>query len=303
MAELELSPGHHRLHIHIHSDEPEDTKVDQPPTTTPEKHPFAPTATKFGIIQREIERVGLPSHSQNKEFKHVLKPDAIDIAKTDAFVAKLNISATESIFGVDAKVDANLAVLHVKDDKREHLPFETMIGNINANARAGFGLTGVGATAAVTGNALTASLGPVSGNLGIGITTGAFVSPTQVTVLALGTGVSLGERTGISVLGSGVSIDLGKTFEEVANHFVHHDPHAHIHQKLEKASQTTKEVLGIDIATGAVDKHVVQPTKTVVKKGLHEVEEEIKKGAVSIKVGVRTIEELVLHDKNKKEDQ
>jgi len=113
----------------------------------------------------------------------------------------------------------------------------------------------------------------------------------------------VGERTGISVLGSGVSIDLGKTFEEVANHFVHHDPHAPIHQKLKKVSHTTKEVLGIDIATGAVDKHVVQPSKTVVKKGLHEVEEEIKKGAVSIKVGVQVIEELVLHDKNKKEDQ
>jgi len=188
---------------------------------------------------------------------------------------KLSVAATESILGVDAKVDANVAALDITENIEKKIPFEAMVGNVSASVRAGFGLTGIGATASITANAFTTDIGPISGNVGFGLSTGAFVSPTQVTVQVLGTGISVGEKTGISILGSGVSLNVGKAVEEVTNHFVHHDPHAHVQPKVETVKKTTEHVLGIDVAKDAVEIKVIKPAQLDVTRVLHGVEEQV----------------------------
>eukprot|EP01123_Difflugia_compressa_P003204 TRINITY_DN1408_c1_g3_i4.p1 TRINITY_DN1408_c1_g3~~TRINITY_DN1408_c1_g3_i4.p1 ORF type:complete len:248 (-),score=52.97 TRINITY_DN1408_c1_g3_i4:57-800(-) len=225
---------------------------------------FPPTETKFGVIQREVERLGLPSHSHNKKLEIALK-EHVGEEHTSAGVARLNVAVTESIVGVDAKIEMNLSAIdHKRQDINKHVPIESMIGNVNATAKAGFGLSGIGANAGITANAIITDIGPVTANVGIGTTTGAFVSPTQVSLHVLGTGVSLGEKTGISFMGSGVVVDIGKAVEEVGNHFVHHDPHAVVKEKVEKAESTVSVAFGLDVAKEKLVHNVIHPLENEI---------------------------------------
>eukprot|EP01124_Arcella_intermedia_P024226 TRINITY_DN402_c0_g1_i1.p2 TRINITY_DN402_c0_g1~~TRINITY_DN402_c0_g1_i1.p2 ORF type:complete len:318 (+),score=58.55 TRINITY_DN402_c0_g1_i1:1250-2203(+) len=275
--------------------------------------PFAPTNTKFGIIQREAERLGLPSHSQNKEFKHTFKPirkdgepeegeeHTLKDKEVNAGVAKVSVALTESIIGVDAKVDADICSIdlkgrvdpkHIVDhlhhevaptDDKKGVETDTKLIGVSASAKAGFGLSGVGAVAGVTANAVSVGAGEVSANLGFGISTGAFVSPTQFTVHVLGTGVSVGEKTGVSIMGSGVSIDVGKAIEDIANKTVHHDPHAHIHPKVVHATEAIENHLGITKAKEVVNSELVEPSLHTATGLAHHIADEMAPLAQDLK--------------------
>jgi len=143
---------------------------------------------------------------------------------------------------------------------------DTALIDLQANARAGFGLTGVGAVAGATANIVRSDFGPVTAQLGLSATTGTFISPIQFTAQVLGTGVSIGEKTGFSILGSGVMIDVGKTVETIGNKFVHHDVHGHIKPHVEDVKVKVEHVLGIDVVKKVVDSDVIAPVDDCVHK-------------------------------------
>ncbi|KAF4084716.1 hypothetical protein AMELA_G00109240 [Ameiurus melas] len=75
----------------------------------------------------------------------------------------------------------------------------------NASAKAEANILEAGAMARAEIGSVSAAAGPVNVKLGLGVDTGVRVSPTKVELKFLGTGVTLGEEMGISVLGNEVN--------------------------------------------------------------------------------------------------
>jgi len=213
----------------------------------PNRVPFPTTKTKFGVIQREIERLGLPSMTYNKEEGLGVKDEADfrDIGISEAARVRVVVNTTESVLGADARVSASLSAFYTEADQG-HLHLDSAFIDVQASARAGIGISGTGATASISANIARADIGPVSAQLGISTSTGAFISPIQFSAHLLGTGVDLGERTGVSILGTGISVDIGKAIELTANHFIHHDPHAHVKPQVEKVKHEVEHTLKVD---------------------------------------------------------
>ncbi|KAF4084726.1 hypothetical protein AMELA_G00109210 [Ameiurus melas] len=78
----------------------------------------------------------------------------------------------------------------------------------NASAKAEANVLGAGAIARAEIGSVSAVAGPVSVKLGLGVDTGVTVSPTKVELKFLGTGLTLGEEMGISLLGNEVKCSV-----------------------------------------------------------------------------------------------
>lgn len=82
-------------------------------------------------------------------------------------------------------------------------------------------------------NLVSVAAGPVSANIGVGVDTEAGINHGSVTAEIEGTGVTFGTKIGISVLGSGVSVDLKKVFAKVSDG---------VENELDKAESTLSKV-------------------------------------------------------------
>jgi len=205
---------------------------------TPKICLFPETKTPFGIIQREAERVGIPSTTHKKQITTVVREDQ----RTGGHIlaGKVGIVATESLVGVEVKAEADQAIFVIDNKEYVGLPHkhdpiatEVKVGDLNALARGAFGLAGVGGKAGASANLVQANIGPVTGVVGLSATSGLLVSPTQFDASALGTGIQIGEITGISVMGTSISVDLGRLGEAIGNRVTHDlDPHAFVRSNI-----------------------------------------------------------------------
>ncbi|XP_048028875.1 uncharacterized protein LOC125256717 [Megalobrama amblycephala] len=90
--------------------------------------------------------------------------------------------------------------------RAEYSVFEAEAKGPNASAGAEASVIGVGAMARAEIASASAKAGPVGAKLGLGFDTGASVGLGGVEAKFLGTGFSIGPKTGISVLGSEVKV-------------------------------------------------------------------------------------------------
>ncbi|KAG1950166.1 hypothetical protein F2P79_011753 [Pimephales promelas] len=89
--------------------------------------------------------------------------------------------------------------------RAEFSVFEAEAKGPNASAGAGASVVEVGAMARAEIASASAKAGPVGVKLGLGVDTGASVGVSGVEAKFLGTGVSIGPKTSVSVVGSEVS--------------------------------------------------------------------------------------------------
>ncbi|XP_026077885.1 uncharacterized protein LOC113055716 [Carassius auratus] len=92
--------------------------------------------------------------------------------------------------------------------RAEYSVFEAEAKGPNASAGAGVSVVGAGAMARAEIASASAKAGPIGVKLGLGLDTGASVGLGGVEFKFLGTGVSLGPKTGVSVLGSEASCSV-----------------------------------------------------------------------------------------------
>ncbi|KAK9966912.1 hypothetical protein ABG768_003994 [Culter alburnus] len=89
--------------------------------------------------------------------------------------------------------------------RAEYSVLEAEAKGPNASAGAEASLTGVAAMARAEIASASAKAGPVGAKLGLGFDTGASIGVDGLEAKFLGTGISIGPKTSISVLGSEVS--------------------------------------------------------------------------------------------------
>ncbi len=90
----------------------------------------------------------------------------------------------------------------------EYRVFEAEAKGPNASAGAEASLVGVGAMARAELASVSAKAGPVSAKLGLGVDTGASIGLDGLEAKILGTGISIGPKTSISLLGSELSCSV-----------------------------------------------------------------------------------------------
>lgn len=90
----------------------------------------------------------------------------------------------------------------------EYSLFEAEAKGPNASAGAETSLVGVGAMARAELASASAKAGPIGLKVGLGVDTGASIGVNGVEVKVLGTGISVGQKTSVSVLGSEVSCSV-----------------------------------------------------------------------------------------------
>ncbi|KAL1252283.1 hypothetical protein QQF64_020079 [Cirrhinus molitorella] len=90
----------------------------------------------------------------------------------------------------------------------EYSVFEAKAKGPNASAGAGASLLGAGAMARAEVASASANAGPVGVKVGLGLDTGASIGLGGVEAKFLGTGITIGPKTSISVLGSEVSCSV-----------------------------------------------------------------------------------------------
>ncbi|XP_055039039.2 uncharacterized protein [Misgurnus anguillicaudatus] len=86
--------------------------------------------------------------------------------------------------------------------------FEAEANGPNASVGAEASLVGVGAMARAEVASASAKAGPVGVKVGLGVDTGAAISLSGVEAKILGTGISIGPKTSVAVLGSEVSCSV-----------------------------------------------------------------------------------------------
>lgn len=84
--------------------------------------------------------------------------------------------------------------------------FEAEARGPNASATVEASQAGVQAMVGASAGSITAGVGPVSAKLGLGLDTGVAAGPDGLEVKVLGTGFSVGRKTGVSILGSELKI-------------------------------------------------------------------------------------------------
>ncbi len=90
--------------------------------------------------------------------------------------------------------------------RAEYRVFEAEAKGPNASAAAGASVVKIGAMARAEIASASAKAGPLAVKVGVGFDTGASIGVDGVEVKFLGTGISLGPKTSISVLGSEASV-------------------------------------------------------------------------------------------------
>jgi len=225
----------------------------------------------------------------------------------DLVPLNVKINTTESILGADISAETDVSLFkiskdQINSDKKNVIGADVEFGNAVANAHAGIGVTGIGAEAGAEVDLVSANLGPISVSVGLGVHTGAFVSPVQASTTILGTGISIGEKTGISILGTSVTVDVGQAIEKTVNHVVHgKNPH----EKIAKKIHHTEHHLGVDVIVTTVETGLT-PVKTEIKEIITVVQEHTeeplqKEFREHVIVPVRHVIDSVGKDRDEKE--
>lgn len=118
----------------------------------------------------------------------------------------------------DTEADVSVSVFNVQSDgdsPLQHVKVDVIQGSVNADyqsaAVCGVNLSKYAGIDAHV-NLVNIEGGPFTANLGLGADTDVGIKDESVSVHYLGTGVTLGSTIGISVFGSGISLDLKKAF-------------------------------------------------------------------------------------------
>lgn len=101
-----------------------------------------------------------------------------------------------------AGADANL--FEAEDDLTSVKAF-----GVGANVNAEAGLGGIGAGVEAGAHLIEAEAVGIGVKLGVGVNTGAYLGPGGGEIKVAGTGISIGKKTGVSVLGNEFYIDFG----------------------------------------------------------------------------------------------
>jgi len=244
---------------------------------------FRSTATPFGLIQREAERLGLGSTTIDRK---VETSHARDDHVTYALPRKIQVAITDSALGVDVTASATQGLVKLSNRNDPLKPDEApntdiALGQVSASAHAGFGISGVGATAGVNANILSTSIGPVTAQVGIGLSTGIFLSPIQFTVMVAGTGVRVGEDTGISIAGSSIDINVGNIVENVGNEILKHDPHINLRHKIAEKQYELEHKVDPHHHVRETMGHIHDVLDSVKEKTLYPAVQVVEKGATT----------------------
>ncbi|XP_026109784.1 uncharacterized protein LOC113082124 [Carassius auratus] len=167
----------------------------------------------------EIKRNTTKKPNVNVTSAHVDLVDTINIIDTydrspKAFAKKKYAQAGKYAHGLEDKPGKRIpkagvyAEAGVGQARAEYSVFEAEAKGPNASAGAEASLVGVGAMARAEIASASAKAGPVGVKVGLGVDTGVSFGVGGVEAKFLGTGISIGPKTSVSVLGSEVSCSV-----------------------------------------------------------------------------------------------